>query len=68
MKLEKILSKNEIEDIASLIKVPVTPSFIEALQEYIESEIEFGKNISYIIANLYYDFESQAILKECIGG
>lgn len=68
MKLEKILSKNEIEDIASLINVPVTPSFIEALQEYIESEMEFGKNISYIIADLYYDLESREILKESIGG
>lgn len=68
MKLEKILSKNEIEDIASLINVPVTPSFKEALQEYIEDGIEFGQNVSYIIADLYYSLESQEILKECIGG
>lgn len=40
--------------------------FLEVLTEYIEGEIEFGKNPNYVIDSLITNDEDQAILREML--
>ena len=52
-------------------KVDLYPSlteerFLEVLTEYIELEIEFGKNPNYVINSLIINYEDQAIFKEML--
>lgn len=40
--------------------------FLEVLTEYIEGEVEFGKNPNYVIGSLIVNDEDQAILREML--
>lgn len=40
--------------------------FLEVLTDYIESEVEFGKNPNYVIGSLIANDEDQAIFREML--
>lgn len=40
--------------------------FLEVLTEYVESEIEFGKNPNYVIGSLIENDEDQAVFRDML--
>ena len=42
--------------------------FLDTLKEYIESDVEFGKNPSYVLKSLLTNYEDKAIFLEMLRG
>lgn len=80
MDIKKLLAANyyDVDDIVSAVGMKregntIVPNeiyseeyFLDTLKEYVESEVEFGKNPSYVLRGLFTNYEDKAIFLEML--
>lgn len=80
MDIKKLLTANhyDVDDIVSAVGMKregnvIVPNetyseeyFLKTLKEYVEGEVEFGKNPSYVLGGLFTNYEDKAIFLELL--
>ena len=80
MDIKKLLATNyyDVDDIVSAVGMKregnvIVPNeiyseeyFLKTLKEYVEGEVEFGKNPSYVLKSLLTNYEDKAIFLEML--